>query len=127
MRLEGCEAAACDPDAVQRELEAILSSRTFRSARGQKEFLRYTVGETIAGRAHLLKEYAIGMEAFGRGESFDPRLDPIVRTQARKLRAKLQAYYETEGASNLMRIELRRAPTFRCSVWRARRITRIKQ
>ena len=37
-----------------------------------------------------LKEYTLGVEVFDRGASFDPRIDTIVRVQARRLRAKLQ-------------------------------------
>jgi TolB-like protein/tetratricopeptide (TPR) repeat protein len=47
----------------------------------------------------------IGTQALGREESFDPRLDPIVRTQARKLRARLAKYYETEGLTDTLIIE----------------------
>jgi TolB-like protein len=94
-----------DPEVVQGAIEKVLASRTFRSAKGQRNFLRYAVTEVMAGRADQLKEYAIGMEALARGPSFDPRLDPIVRTQARKLRARLSTYYETEGATDLVRIE----------------------
>src|SRR5204862_2814563 len=88
------------PDAaeIRGQLSKILSSQTFRSAEGQRAFLRFAVEETIAGRGELLKEYTIGTEAFGRGEAFDPRLDPIVRTQARKLRVRLSKYFETEGS-----------------------------
>ena len=63
----------------------------------------------IAGRGQKVKEYVIGAEVFGRGESFDPRLDPIVRTEARKLRARLEKYYETlarEPGEDAVRIEL---------------------
>src|SRR5436190_6491869 len=82
---------------IRSQLSKILSSQTFRSAEGQRAFLRFAVEETLAGRGESLKEYTIGTEAFSRGESFDPRLDPIVRTQARKLRARLNKYFETEG------------------------------
>ena len=37
-------------EAVQQELEKVLASRTFRTAKGQKNFLRYAVEQTIAGR-----------------------------------------------------------------------------
>jgi hypothetical protein len=100
---------------VRVELAKILASRTFRSARGQRKFLDYAVTESVAGRALLIKEYLIGREALGRGETFDPRLDPIVRTQARKLRLRLAKYYQTEGANDPIRIEFRRgsyAPLF---------------
>ena len=53
----------------------------------------------------LLKEYVIATEALGREGSFDPRLDPIVRTEARKLRARLAKYYQTEGSSDPLRVE----------------------
>ena len=56
----------------------------------------------------MLKEYVIATEALGRDVSFDPRLDPIVRTEARKLRARLAKYYETEGSSDPVRVEFRK-------------------
>lgn len=93
---------------VQSELDKILASRTFRAAHGQKKFLAYAVEQALAGNAHLLKEYVVATEALGRDESFDPRLDPIVRTEARKLRARLAKYYETEGAGDPLRIEFRK-------------------
>jgi len=94
------------PEAIQSELAKILASRTFRSAASQREFLRYAVEEVIAGRGDLIKEYMIATAALGRDESFDPRLDPIVRTQARKLRTRLAKYYEGEGQGDPVRIEL---------------------
>jgi TolB-like protein/Tfp pilus assembly protein PilF len=91
--------------AIRVELENILGSRTFRAAQSQKKFLAYAVDEVLAGRAHLLKEYVIATEALGRTASFDPRLDPIVRTEARKLRARLDKYYATEGSGDPLRVE----------------------
>jgi adenylate cyclase len=93
------------PTAVHEALEKILASQTFRAAEGQKNFLRYAVEETLAGRGPLIKEYSVGTAVFDRGESFDPRLDTIVRTEARKLRARLTKYYESEGINDAVRIE----------------------
>ena len=90
---------------VREQLKRVLGSKTFRLAQSQQKFLKYTVEETLAGRGDLIKEYLIGTEALGRGEAFDPRLDPIVRTQARKLRARLALYYQTEGIAERLRIE----------------------
>jgi hypothetical protein len=95
-----------DPVGVKLELERILASRGFRHATSQARFLRYAVEQTIAGRGHLIREHRIGSEGFGRGDSFDPRLDPIVRTQARKLRGKLTLYYATSGRNDPIRIEM---------------------
>jgi len=93
-----------DIDAIRGEMNRILESRTFRPAQSQRDFLRYAVQEALAGRADQMKEYRIGTEALGRDASFDPRLDPIVRTQARKLRARLEKYYADEGLDSPLRI-----------------------
>ncbi len=93
---------------MRQELARILTSRTFRAAQGQRKFLGYTVEKVIAKDVDLIKEYVIGTEAFGRDPSFDPRLDSIVRTEARKLRARLVKYYETEGRDQRLRIGFRK-------------------
>lgn len=99
---------ALPAEAIAAELERLLASRTFRAAQAQKKFLAYIVEQVLVGQADLLKEYVIATDALGRDVSFDPRLDPIVRTEARKLRARLAKYYEAEGANNPVRIELRK-------------------
>lgn len=93
------------PEAVRQELEAILGSEWFRKATSLKEFLRFVVEQTLAGREDEIKEYVIGHEVFHRSREYDPRSDAIVRVQARLLRRKLDFYYENTGAA-LVRIEL---------------------
>jgi TolB-like protein/tetratricopeptide (TPR) repeat protein len=93
-------------ESIRAELESILSSKTFRVATGQKDLLRFVVDETLANRADLLKEYWIGVKVFRRGESFDPRMSSIVRLEARKLRASLAKYFETEGAKDRVCVEI---------------------
>jgi serine/threonine-protein kinase len=68
-------------------------------------FLRFTVEQALAGRGEELKEYRIGLEVFDKDASFDPRIDPIVRVEARRLRSKLKRYYETEGKDEPVRVE----------------------
>jgi len=55
--------------------------------------LRFLVGETTAGRNKSLKERVVAVEVFGRQPGFDPKLDPVVRNEMRRLRAKLLEYY----------------------------------
>ncbi len=101
--------------AIREHLSALLSSAAFAQVDRLKRFLRYVVEETVAGRSENLKEYSIGVEVFDREASFDPRTDPIVRVQARRLRARLSRYYEEEGRHEEMRIELPKgsyAPVF---------------
>ncbi len=103
-------------DLIRKELARLLASRTFQAAGAQRKFLRHVVEHTMAGRSHEVKEYTIGVEVFERGKSFDPRLDNIVRTEARKLRGRLAKYYEEEGGNDPIRIEFPSrgyVPTFR--------------
>jgi TolB-like protein/Flp pilus assembly protein TadD len=68
--------------------------------------LRFLVEETLAGRSDRLKEYVVGLEVFDRPDSYDPRLDSIVRVEARRLRAALNQYYANEGNADPIIIEL---------------------
>src|SRR3954469_6692117 len=103
-------------EAVREHLERILTSPTFQQGDRLKRFLKFIVLEAVAGRRHELKEYVIGVQVFGKEESFDPRTDPIVRVQARRLRAKLVRYYREEGRADETVIELPKggyAPVFK--------------
>jgi serine/threonine-protein kinase len=101
--------------ARQDQLTRILRSGTFQQADRLKSFLTFIVSEAIAGRESQLKEYVIGVQVFRKEESFDPRTDPIVRVQARRLRAKLFRYYREEGHADPTTIDLPKggyAPVF---------------
>jgi hypothetical protein len=60
----------------------------------------------LAGRGSEIKEYVLGVELFGRGDSFDPQTHAIVRTEVSRLRAKLRTYYSTNGRDDPMIIDL---------------------
>lgn len=103
------------PELVREHLKHVLASPHFRLSESLRQFLRYTVEATLAGKGGDLKEYTIGVEALGRPPSFDPRQDTIVRVQGRKLRERLSAYYSSAGASQVCRIDYRAgsyAPAF---------------
>jgi hypothetical protein len=82
----------------------ILASARFSRCKYLKRFIHFTVEETLAGRGPSLKEHSIAVEVLDRPESFDARLDPVVRVQARRLRGKMSRYYQSEGASDPIRI-----------------------
>src|SRR5881296_3084592 len=86
--------------AIRQHLDRVLGSPTFQQADRLKRFLTFITLEAIAGRSDQLKEYVIGVQVFSKEESFDPRTDPIVRVQARRLRAKLVHYYREEGRAD---------------------------
>jgi len=94
--------------AVRGELDRVLRSATFAHSHRIRRFLQFVVEEYLGGRQHRLKEYLIGLEVFGRPESFDPRVDSIVRVEARRLRAKLDEYYAGDGSESTLHIQLRK-------------------
>jgi TolB-like protein/Flp pilus assembly protein TadD len=91
---------------VRGELERVLASPALRDSDGLKRFLRYIVERTLAGEGDQLKEYRLGLEVFDRDSSFDPKIDPVVRMAARRLRAKLHEFYENGGRGSTVRIEV---------------------
>lgn len=99
-----------------RQLRRICSSATFRGAGRLRRFLEFVVQEQVAGRKEQLKEYVVGVAVFDKTSAFDPRTDPIVRVQARRLRSMLERYYTEEAATDELVIELPKggyAPVFR--------------
>lgn len=109
-------AAAESEKTGRQQLDRILASVTFRQVDRLKRFLSFIVSEALLGRADQLKEYVIGVQVFDKESSFDPRADPIVRVQARRLRTRLVRYYREEGGGDPLVIELPKggyAPVFR--------------
>src|SRR6476659_2166973 len=113
-------AAASLPDdltkPIRDQLARILSSATFQPVDRLKRVLAFIAHEALAGRSDQLKEYVIGVQVFGKESSFDPRTDPIVRVQARRLRARLVRYYREHGQHDEVVVELPKggyAPVFK--------------
>jgi serine/threonine-protein kinase len=84
----------------------MLASAAFRNSEKASRFLRFVVEHTLNGESGQLKEYRIGVDVFGRHSSYDPRLDPIVRLEARRVRAKLLQYYAADGLRDAIRIDI---------------------
>lgn len=61
-----------------------------------RQFLQFVTAAAIAGDKSV-KETVIGVEVFGRAAAYDSTVDPIVRVEARRLRDKLQQYYDHGG------------------------------
>jgi hypothetical protein len=88
------------------ELHALISSGIFHRAPHLLSFLTYVCERSFQGQGDQIKEYTIGVEAFGRLSSFDPKKDSIVRVEAHRLRRRLEEYYLAEGAAHRIRIEI---------------------
>jgi LuxR family maltose regulon positive regulatory protein len=93
-------------DEVTAELERILAFEDMRSSRQMSSFLRFVVEQKLAGRDAQIKERTIAIGALNREADFDPRLDPIVRVVAGKLRRTLERYNLSVGAAHDLRIEI---------------------
>lgn len=102
----GMDTSQVSPADVRAQLERMLAGETFRGAERSKTLLSFIVEETLKGRTDRLKDYTLGSEALGRGDQFDPRVDPIARVEASRLRSRLDMYYATEGAGDALRISL---------------------
>jgi hypothetical protein len=74
----------------------IISQQFIKSARLQ-EFLLYVCRCVLANRTDEVSEQKIGERVFQRPPAYNPNQDNIVRSQARLLRQKLDAYFASEG------------------------------
>src|SRR4051812_1272805 len=93
---------------VQKQVERLLASATFARSPQLSRFLRYCVEKTLIGRPDQLREQILAVEVFRRARDFEARRDPIVRVEARRLRSKLEEYYQTEGRNDPVLISLQR-------------------
>jgi len=103
-------------EAIREELKRLLESAIFSQSDRLGRFLRFTVEQVLEGNQDALKEYAIGTEVYDRKPPYHPSRDSIVRSEARRLRAKLKEYYEGEGKHDPIFIYFRLgsyAPVFR--------------
>src|SRR5258708_7170176 len=87
-------------------LDRILASVEFERAGRIRLLLQFLVEMVLEGRAGELKESVVGMQVFERDASYDPKIDPVVRVTASRLRTKLEQYYQREGRSDSIRIDI---------------------
>jgi tetratricopeptide (TPR) repeat protein len=88
-------------------LDRIVESRVFARSHRIQRFLTHVVDHTQKGETASLKEYAIALSVYDKPPSFDPRIDPIIRVEASRLRSKLREYYDEEGRDDPVRIDLK--------------------
>ncbi|MFN8006685.1 MAG: hypothetical protein U0V70_06645 [Terriglobia bacterium] len=105
-RFTGNADSPVNSESIQKLLRKIMASAGFIRSDRMSRFLKFIVEQTLQGHGDRLKEYLIGVEVFDRGESFDPRTDPVVRGEARRLRLKLKEYYDVEGGNDPIRFHL---------------------
>jgi TolB-like protein len=112
--LEGNEAIS--EEVIREEVSRLLESSMFVQSERLGRFLQFTVMKTLAGEGEMIKEYLIGTEVYQRPSSYRPNEDSIVRSEARRLRSKLNEYYQSEGKNDPLEIYFRSGsyvPVFR--------------
>lgn len=94
-----------EPAEVHAQVQRILESRIFSNCDRLIRFVSFAAQHALKSSGEPLKEYVIGLEVFDRASSYDPRIDPIVRVEARRLRSKLNSYYASVGREDPVLIE----------------------
>lgn len=99
-RLRHHSASAAEFALVQR----ILATPAFVRSKHLTKFLRYICDRKFGGNQEEITEYHIGVQALGRGESYNPGDDNIVRNYARMLRKRLEEYFAGAGRDESLRL-----------------------
>lgn len=97
-------------------LERLLTSGILTRAPRLREFLAYVSECMLTGKQDEVTEEQIGCKIFGRPEGYNHTDDNIVRVTARNLRARLEEYYQGEGAGEEWIVEIPKGgylPSFR--------------
>jgi Tol biopolymer transport system component len=95
-----------DKRRVLEHVEELCASAEFSRSERMISFLRFVIGAALDGRSEDLRERMIGEQVFDRAADWDPSGDTIVRTEARRLRTKLETYYQRPGNQGPVRIDL---------------------
>ncbi len=85
-------------------VQRIAVSRGFSKSELLKNFLLYVCERSLTGDAQEITEQRIGIRIFSRPEGYDPGEDNIVRSYARMLRKRLDAYFAEEGIGETLRL-----------------------
>src|ERR1051326_7370235 len=95
-----------NPDVIRAEVARVLASDIFSKAERMARFLRFVTEATLDGSGDNIKEVVIGANVFDRPPDYDPKTDAVVRYEARRLRTKLEQYYDGPGSRDRVRIDL---------------------
>jgi hypothetical protein len=112
---------------IRAELERVVTGPCLTKSPQLAKFLRFVVEAVLAGKGRQIKAYTVAIDALGRGAGFDPRIDPIVRVEAGRLRRALDHHYANGGHGDPIVIEMPRGsyvPVFRVKALPRRGIAR---
>ena len=90
--IQNTEIQRCIPE-LQKALEDVCQSASFRTSPKSCEFLRHIFHHTLNYQVDELKERLIGIELLGRETTYDTGSDAGVRVRANDVRKRLLAYH----------------------------------
>jgi len=93
-------------DEQRREVERILQAPQFRRAPKMRRFLELICDYYFQNRSGDINEFVLASEVFGKGPGFEPSEDSLVRVQAREIRRRLREYYQSEGKSSRLIVDI---------------------
>jgi hypothetical protein len=93
------------PSSLLNEVETVLASPEFASARQLRDFFLYIAREAAKGRESL-DQHDIAFGVLNRDENFDPATDAAVRRLATQLRQRLKKYYAGTGKGSPVEVFL---------------------
>lgn len=91
-------------DSRRELLGRVLASSVFQKSERLSSLLVHICELTFLNREKDLNEQKIGAAVFDRALDYDSSIDGIVRTQASRLRKRLELYFNGEGADEPIRI-----------------------
>src|ERR1700733_10802272 len=100
------EAADFEGDLRWELVQRIIESPYLIGSARLRDFLLHVTACAIRERPEDATEQQIGIQVFQRPPGFNSSEDSIVRSQARLLRHKLAAYFNAEGASEPVVVEI---------------------
>jgi hypothetical protein len=87
-------------------INRILESKHFAGSARLRDFLVHVTSCALRQIPEEATEQQVGIRVFQRQPGFNTSDDSIVRSQARLLRMKLAAYFNDQGASEEIRVEI---------------------
>ena len=85
-------------------MDRIIASLAFAKCERLSSLLAYVCDLALNGRVKEINEQRIGEAVFGRPRNYDSSIDGIVRTQASRLRQRLELYFREEGLDEPIRV-----------------------
>jgi len=93
-------------DARWQLIERIVASPPFQKSARLRDLLCFLAERTLHGQAQDLSEHRIGSAVFGKAQDYSVVEDSSVRVHVRQLRLKLHEYFDGEGRSEPVIVEI---------------------